>query len=111
MPLSEEASRAGFLCVRELLIDVLNMRVSIARRFAVPSKSMSCVSLLLIEAEDSISMSVQHPVDPGHIDREAHHERIESLNGRLKVSLQLGYHLHSNIGAAPGRWRERGCDP
>ena len=89
MPLSEEQAVLVFLCVRELLMNVLKHagtdRATV--RCAVEDHE---VRVTVADSGSGFDVdAVQHPV-PGHLGLGSVRERVESINGRLEVVSGIG---------------------
>jgi PAS domain S-box-containing protein len=90
MPLSEEQAVLVFLCVRELLINVLK-HAGIDRATVRCAVEEHEVRVTVADKGRGFDLdAVQHPVEPGHLGLGSVRERIESLNGRLEVVSAIG---------------------
>jgi len=85
VPLSEEQAVLVFLCVRELLINVLK-HAGIDRATVRCAVDEQEVRITVTDGGKGFNVdAVQQPVEPGHLGLGSVRERIESLNGRVDV--------------------------
>lgn len=92
IPLSEEQAVLVFLCVRELLINVLK-HAGIDRATVCCAVEEHEVRITVADRGRGFDVdAVQHPVELGHLGLGSVRERIESLKGRLEVvsAISLG---------------------
>jgi PAS domain S-box-containing protein len=90
VPLSEEQAVLVFLCVRELVINVLK-HAGIDRATVRCTVDEQEVRVIVADRGKGFDVdAVQRPAEAGHLGLGSVRERIESLNGRIEVVSAIG---------------------